>query len=702
MKYVALLSGGKDSCYNLLHCQKNGHELVAAASLRPVQGKEELDSYLYQTVGQDAIQFVARALDAPLYRGDILGTAVEQGSEYGTRSSRKGVDGDETEDLYDLLANVKYHHPDVQGVSVGAILSNYQRVRVEHVCQRLSLTCLCYLWQRSQDELLSEMIEAGMEAILIKVAGIGLTTKHLGKSLAEMRPTLVRLNDLYGSHICGEGGEYESLTLDCPLFKSRIVLTDVETVIHSDHDFAVVAYLRVKNARLEPKSSPDAPGHLTVPPLLDEDYEAIRASILEAEPNYSSLSAVSFDSFSLDYSLDFPTSTKRQGKWIAVTNVQSQCTADETIEDEVTKCFNILKERLASFDLSLAHSTNINLFLESMNDFARVNAVYASFFGTSPPSRACVALDLPPGIRVRIDCLAFAESRSSLNAERQALHVQSQSYWAPANIGPYSQAVVVGERLFISGQIGLIPSSITLPSPRSLATEIALSMQHADRVVKVVRNGWEGHTQMAVYWLSDAGHVNAVRKAIDVYDGDKVSVKLLVAVKTLPKGALVEKQVMLHTGRAWIEEDDSDNDDNEKKELVLKKVQPIYQQGSIVAGNLVLHWETSQSHAAPDSAGCTLICLQSGHDAEYTDGDVALLGTQLKSIRALQPCLSNAFSIRNFHNVKAKQHSIGSIIPAILSGLDKSKGLPPITSIPSRFIATQFEDDWNVVSLIVN
>jgi hypothetical protein len=39
MKYVALLSGGKDSCYNLLHCQKNGHELVAAASLRPEQGK---------------------------------------------------------------------------------------------------------------------------------------------------------------------------------------------------------------------------------------------------------------------------------------------------------------------------------------------------------------------------------------------------------------------------------------------------------------------------------------------------------------------------------------------------------------------------------------------------------------------------------------------------------------------------------------
>ena len=39
MKYVALLSGGKDSCYNLLHCSRNGHDLVAAASLGPEHGK---------------------------------------------------------------------------------------------------------------------------------------------------------------------------------------------------------------------------------------------------------------------------------------------------------------------------------------------------------------------------------------------------------------------------------------------------------------------------------------------------------------------------------------------------------------------------------------------------------------------------------------------------------------------------------------
>ncbi len=62
---------------------------------------------MYQTVGQDAIEFVAKALDVPLYRRVIRGTAVEQGSEYGGRASTTGVIGDETEDLYELLAEVK-------------------------------------------------------------------------------------------------------------------------------------------------------------------------------------------------------------------------------------------------------------------------------------------------------------------------------------------------------------------------------------------------------------------------------------------------------------------------------------------------------------------------------------------------------------------------------------------------------------------
>lgn len=80
------------------------------------------------------------------------------------------------------------------------------------------------LWEWEPTSLLTAMVESGMEAILIKVASYGLTKDHLGKTLGELQSHLMGLQTKYGIHCCGEGGEFESLTLDCPLFKKRIVL----------------------------------------------------------------------------------------------------------------------------------------------------------------------------------------------------------------------------------------------------------------------------------------------------------------------------------------------------------------------------------------------------------------------------------------------------------------------------------------------
>lgn len=128
-----------------------------------------------------------------------------------------------------------------------------------------------------------------------------------------------------------------------------------------------------------------------------------------------------------------------------------------------------------------------------------------------------MAIDLPANTRIKLDCIAYKETDSF---ERRALHVQGLSYWAPANIGPYSQAIEIGEHVFISGQIGLIPSSLSLPSPPSLATETALAFQHVDRVktaVQTTSGGWKGFTQLALYWLVDPKDSPRVAEACQKY-----------------------------------------------------------------------------------------------------------------------------------------------------------------------------------------
>ncbi|GAU13672.1 hypothetical protein TSUD_347760 [Trifolium subterraneum] len=51
MKVVALVSGGKDSCYAMMKSIHYGHQIVALANLMPADDSvDELDSYMYQTV----------------------------------------------------------------------------------------------------------------------------------------------------------------------------------------------------------------------------------------------------------------------------------------------------------------------------------------------------------------------------------------------------------------------------------------------------------------------------------------------------------------------------------------------------------------------------------------------------------------------------------------------------------------------------
>lgn len=107
------------------------------------------------------------------------------------------------------------------------------------------------------------MIQSGLVARVIKTATMGLDRRHIGKTLNELQPYLLKIATLYGCNPCGEGGEYETFTVDCPLFQYRIELLgllelmscsdDVEIVIHSESMDAPVLLLVPKAWHLEKK-----------------------------------------------------------------------------------------------------------------------------------------------------------------------------------------------------------------------------------------------------------------------------------------------------------------------------------------------------------------------------------------------------------------------------------------------------------------
>ncbi|KAJ9474400.1 Diphthine--ammonia ligase [Pseudozyma hubeiensis] len=628
MKVVGLLSGGKDSCYNLIHCVQQGHELLALATLAPPGSKDELDSYMYQTVGHDAVHLVAEAMQLPLYRRVIKGTAINQRSEYGSRTAPSSSSAsaststateeslqDETEDLYHLLMDVKSKHPDVEAVSVGAILSNYQRVRVEHVALRpdINLIPLTFLWQRSQSELYAEMLQAGLVSILIKVAGIGLDERDLGKTLGQMQTKLERLSAMYGAHVCGEGGEYETLTIDSPLFKKRIDVGETETVVHSDGGgFGSVSYLKLKNAKLVEK---DVQGECkaTTPSLFDAIGRKTLQAIQSSSIGYNrEILSDRVKDLQLDQaSISFPAaSIRRKGRYLVLSNITgvTPSSPPTTPEDQVKNAFHTIHHLLSTSSpaLGMQHITHINLFLRSQTLFAQINSIYRTMFGVSPPTRACVALPkLPPGCDLVINAVAFDDTDSAPPFDRRALHVQGRSFWAPANIGPYSQSLVQAEKVWIAGQIGLVPADLSLPREEDLQT--ALSIQHARRIFKATVNDMGGRSvekgwvEGGVCWVDTEDRVEVARRAWvsqcegndddedaeaeeerwlgqTCTEGDASPPMLFVVLPrgSLPRSAAVEWQITAHTGRIpppidpatsttehSTHEDDDDNDDDD-------------------------------------------------------------------------------------------------------------------------------------------
>ena len=242
-------------------------------------------------------------------------------------------------------------------------------------------------------------------------------------------------------------------------------------MIHSDSDFATVAFLRIKKAELKYKETLSRTLDVPAPPLLEEDFREVHDTITLSQKSASVGEALTqVGQTGVVEPISSLAQTQKIGSWISVANIERKHRnpmVEISIEAEVTECFltlkgqnsnlppalssDLSKELLKEHCLDIPHCAIINVFLSSMDLFPRVNAVYSSFFGSSPPARACVAVDLPRAIRVRLDCMAFVEHSPT---DRHALHVQGLSYWAPANIGPYSQAVTVLQSFYVLGLCG--------------------------------------------------------------------------------------------------------------------------------------------------------------------------------------------------------------------------------------------------------
>ena len=207
MKLAALFTGGKDSTYAIHLAQQAGNEITCLITIQ----SDNPDSYMFHTPAIELTELQAEAMEMP----HII-------------ASTEGEKETELEDL-ELAIKTTKEKFEFEGVITGALFSEYQSSRIEKICNKLGLKCVNPLWHKKQEEEMQELVDNGFEFIFTSIAAYGLNKNWLNKVITnEDLEKLNKLKDKIGSNVAGEGGEFESLVLDCPLFKKKLVIEEFE------------------------------------------------------------------------------------------------------------------------------------------------------------------------------------------------------------------------------------------------------------------------------------------------------------------------------------------------------------------------------------------------------------------------------------------------------------------------------------------
>jgi len=111
----------------------------------------------------------------------------------------------------------------IEAITTGALHSNYQATRIQKICDKLKIKCLNPLWHKDEIKYLNELIKNKFNVIITAVAAYPLDKSWLGRKIDKQFIKEVKnLKEKYKIHPAGEGGEFETFVLNCPLFNKKL------------------------------------------------------------------------------------------------------------------------------------------------------------------------------------------------------------------------------------------------------------------------------------------------------------------------------------------------------------------------------------------------------------------------------------------------------------------------------------------------
>jgi ABC transporter with metal-binding/Fe-S-binding domain ATP-binding protein len=210
MRLAALFSGGKDSTFAMYRARQAGDAIECLITMHPAAD----DSALFHYPNSHVTKYLAEAMGTPLLESSIVA----------------GADRDaETKALAAALEQAKSLY-DIEGVVNGGIASVFQKQAFEGACKKHGLMPLSPLWGIEPEKYMACLLADGFTVMIVGVSAMGLEKEWLGRIIdSESLAKLAQLSKKYGFNLTFEGGEAETLVLDCPLYSKRLAVRQAAT-----------------------------------------------------------------------------------------------------------------------------------------------------------------------------------------------------------------------------------------------------------------------------------------------------------------------------------------------------------------------------------------------------------------------------------------------------------------------------------------
>jgi ABC transporter with metal-binding/Fe-S-binding domain ATP-binding protein len=206
MNIGCLFSGGKDSTFALYKSINEGHNISCLISLHAFND----ESLLYHYPNNYLLKKISKAIEIPIIERYCYNSNKDYEIEQLNLSIKEAID--------------KYS---IEGLVHGAISSNFQLDIFKNLCSKLKLKLYSPLWNIDPNKYYDELLKSRFEILITRVAALGLEKIWLGKIIDKRNyENLRKLSEKYKFNMTFEGGEAETLVIDCPLYKKKIEIVN--------------------------------------------------------------------------------------------------------------------------------------------------------------------------------------------------------------------------------------------------------------------------------------------------------------------------------------------------------------------------------------------------------------------------------------------------------------------------------------------